>query len=229
MLACTAGVSRSLRHHRPVVGLRTFFASSTDHTKLLKEAKIHCISQDGNTNGIQQFVMAGDGMDFDMVKKVPQLHLARIWMLDGKKIYGAKVVNRTLGDCPHVCSRLLDAALSEAGTTEAEAWATLHGLSDWVLQKDTIESVVGGKLEEGQLQSVQSIAKNESTSSDTSTCRISDKEIWEELAKEFVNKGLSDESNLYRERGILSRIEHQADTSEFANTCGGAMAVFRFS
>jgi hypothetical protein len=191
----------------------------------LKEAKLHCISQDdNNNNGIQQFVMAADGMDFDMVKKVPQLHLARIWLLDGKKIYGAKVVNRTLGDCPHVCGRLLDAALSEADTTDAEAWSTLHGLSDWVLQKDTIESVVGG-LEEGQLQSVQSIAKNESSPSDTT----SDKEIWEKLAMQFVNKGLSDESNLYRERGTLSRIEHQADTSEFANTCGGAMAVFRFS
>lgn len=211
-----------LRQRNPaIVALRTFFASSTDHTRLVSEAQVHCISQDGN---IQQFVLAADGVDLDTVKKVPQLHLARICLQDGKKIFGAKVVNRTLGDCPHVCGRLLDAALAEANSKDVEAWSTLHGLSDWVLENGTIENVVRD-LKKSQIQRLQSIAKNEMPSSSDAM----DKEIWERLAVEFANRGFSDESNLYRERGALERIEHQADTSEYANTCSGTMAVFRFS
>lgn len=208
--------SRSLRFCRP--GVRSFFASSTDHTRLLKEAEIHCISQD---NGVKQYVLVAEGMDIDTVAKVPQLHLARIY-LDGSanipKIYGAKVVNRTLGDCSQVCARLLDAALTDAGP-DAQAWSTLHGLSEWVLQQgNDVDAFTG--LDEAKLQAVQAIAKNES---DTSN------ELWESVAMEFVNKGLGDEAKLYGEKGSLDRIEHKADTSEFANTCGGSMAVFRLS
>ena len=160
---------RSLRSCRP-----KFFVSSNDHTRLLKEAKIHCIARD---NGVKQYVLVADGM-----AKVPQLHLARIY-LDGStnipNIYGAKVVNRTLGDCSQVCARLLDAALSPC-------------------QMQVLTHKPGPPFRSYQNGS-------------------------------FVNKGLGDEAKLYGEKGSLDRIEHKRDTSEFANTCGGSMAVCRLS
>lgn len=187
---------------------RTFFASSTDHTRLLKEAKIHCLLLDG---GKKQYVLAADGVDMDMVKKVPQLHLARVY-LDGPKIYGAKVVNRTLGSIPEVCGRLLDAALSDGGK---EAHAALHGLSEWV-QK---EKLVGRK--ESETKILDEIANGILDNYDDI--------LWQPLAMEYAASGMAGEANLYAEKnGILIRIAHQADTSEFANTSGGAMAIFNF-
>jgi hypothetical protein len=186
----------------------------------LKEAEIHCLSGENNS---KQYVMAASGLDLETVQKVPQLHLARLWLTDGNRIHGAKVVNRTLGDCSHVCERLLDAALSDAvaGPEQAfvEGWSTLHGLSEWVLQQQNSSDSLSQSLH-------NAIANNESSSSGASE---NDNEIWEKVAMDFVNQGWSDESNLYREKGLLNRIEHNADTSDFANTCRGSMAVFRFT
>lgn len=187
---------------------RTFFASSTDHTRLLKEAKIHCLPLD---DGKKQYVLAADGVAMDVVKKVPQLHLARI-CLDGSKIYGAKVVNRTLGSIPEVCGRLLDAALSDGGE---EAHAALHGLSEWV-QKEKLE---GRKENEAKL--LNEIANGILDNYDS--------DLWQPLAMEYATSGMAGEANLYAEKnGKLIRIAHQADTSEFANTSAGAMAIFHF-
>ena len=187
---------------------RTFFASSTDHTRLLKEAKIHCLPLD---DGKTQYVLAADGVAMDVVKKVPQLHLARVY-LDGSKIYGAKVVNRTLGSIPEVCGRLLDAALSDGGE---EAHAALHGLSDWV-QKEKLEG-----REESEVKVLNEIANGILDNCDSG--------LWQSLSMEYAMSGMAGEANLYAEKnGELISIAHQADTSEFANSSGGAMAIFRF-
>jgi hypothetical protein len=191
---------------------RPFFASSTDHTRLLAEADVHCISKDG----MKQYVLAANGMDLETVQEVPQLHLARL-ALDGKKIHGAKVVNRTLGDPKHVCTRLLEAALKDVGLG-AEAWSTLHGLSEWVAKGDA-DALQG--MDKAQVDCLQGIASGKGSEYD--------EKGWELVAMEFVNKGLGSESNLYMEQGKLDRIEHKADESGFADTSGGAMAVFKFS
>jgi hypothetical protein len=195
--------------------VRNFFASSTDHTRLLEEAQIHCILQE---NGIKQYVLVADGVDEETVRKVPQLHLARL-NLDQHKIFGAKVVNRTLGNCQDVCGRLLDVALNDTNG-KAHAWSTLHDLSPWVLSSNN-ESIVTS-LEQTQREQVLAIAKNESDSSLNKTA-------WEKIAMEYIAQGLSDESNLYLTKATFGHIEHNADTSDFANTCGGSMAVFHFS
>jgi hypothetical protein len=207
-------VSRVLRPSAVVstITKRPFFASSTDHTRLLAEADVHCISKDG----MKQYVLAANGMDLDTVQKVPQLHLARL-ALDGKKIHGAKVVNRTLGDPKHVCTRLLDAALKDVGLG-AEAWSTLHGLSEWVAKGDA-DALQG--MDKAQLDILQGIASGKGSEYH--------EKGWETVAMEFVNLGLGSESNLYMKQGKLDRIEHKADGSEFANTSGGAMAIFKFS
>ena len=179
---------------------RFFFASSTDHTTLLANAEVHCLHKEG---GKKQFVLAASGTERDIVQKVPQLHLARI-ELDGNKVYGAKVVNRTLGEIPKVCETLLEAAVSEGGT---EALATLHGLSNWITSDDEIiNRICSGDM----------------------GCYDEGKEKWETFARQFVDEGVGEEAALYQSRGgELARIEHRADCSEFANTCGEAMAIFR--
>ena len=168
-----------------------------------------------------QYVLAASGMELEMVQKVPQLHLARL-ALDGKKIHGAKVVNRTLGDPRHVCPRLLEAALKDAGLEGAEAWSTLHGLSEWVAKGDDVDALQG--MDKAQVDRLQAIASNSNKGGSEY-----DEKGWEMVAMEFVNKGLGSESNLYMEQGTLDRIEHKADESGFADTSGGAMAVFKFS
>ena len=79
-----------------------FFASSTDHTRLLAEAEVHrwVVPPDNNNSTSRtQYVLVANGMDLEMVKQVPQLHLARLFVTsDQSTMYGAKVVNRTLGD-----------------------------------------------------------------------------------------------------------------------------------
>jgi hypothetical protein len=185
----------------------------------LKEAEIHCLS---GANNSKQYVMAASGLDLETVQKVPQLHLARLWLTDGNRIHSAKVVNRTLGDCSHVCERLLDAALSDAVAAGpvVEGWSTLHGLSEWVLKQNTNNDLFAIAIAKKNESSISSSSENDDNERDN---------IWETVAMDFVNQGLSDESNLYREKGLLNRIEHNADTSEFANTCAGSMAVFRFT
>jgi hypothetical protein len=219
-------VSRVLRPSVVVstITKRPFFASSTDHTQLLAEAEVHCIPKDA---GMKQYVLTANGMDLDTVQKVPQLHLARL-VLDGKKIHGAKVVNRTLGDPKHVCPRLLEAALKDVGPG-AEAWSTLHGLSEWVAAAASAAKV-GGDAPPDALQGMDKVQVDILQGIASGKGLEYDEKGWEMVAVEFVNKGLGSESNLYMERqGKLDRIEHMADVSEFADTSGGAMAVFKFS
>lgn len=286
------------------ITLRTFFASSTDHTNLLKEAEVHCITtapddeddkenkrkrkeQGAEEEGIvilsrKQFVLVASGMDIDMVQKVPQLHLARIFLdeilitndndndntTDAsttiiKKVHGTKVINRTLGNCQDVCSdKLLTQVLMEAKTSNTdnsnnsttiriEAYATLHGLSDWILKQiennnnnkknnnnATIQKLIQDS-DETTIQIVKDIAMNkhrqDNNDNNNNNHGIG---LWKELAIEYVKEGHSDESNLYMMMGgsssssaggTLSHIDTTADTSEYATTCGNSMAVITFS
>jgi hypothetical protein len=207
---------------RRFVSKRTFFASSTDHTQLLAESEVHCIPQD---DGSTQYVMAASGIDVDTVKKVPQLHLARLSVLD-KTLFGAKVVNRTLGSPSVVCEKLIDAALKDAGAG-AQARSNLHGLSEWVLngikEKEGIDAVT--KLKDAEIKALEAIAGGEL---DEKVYNVG-KEVWEKVAREYIEKGNGGEAMLYVSKGgKLVAVEHLVDTSEFANTSGGAMAVFSF-
>ncbi|KAL3919473.1 MAG: hypothetical protein SGILL_003733 [Bacillariaceae sp.] len=196
-------------------GRRSFFASSTDHTRLLKEAEVHRV--DNTEDGTVQYVLVDYGMDAATVKKVPQLHLGRLSCTTISKsktiINGVKVVNKTLGDCTDVCGKLLEAALSDArqsGSDDIRGLAALHGVSEYVLGQSSVSP------------SIKAIAKNESEST-------SDQDEWEKVCHLFVEKGMSTEAKLYQDHGgILSHIEHGADTGDYANTCAGSMAVFRF-
>lgn len=224
-VACTT--SRSVYSsitHRPTT--RTFFASSTDHTQLLKESQVHRLPQD---DGSTLYVMAAEGMDADTVQKVPQLHLARLTMQDNV-IGGAKVVNRSLGSTSIVCAKLFDAALKDGGAG-TRAKSMLHGLSEWVLEgiKDegSVEAVVG--LEKADLEALEAIAGGGGDLLVDEAVYAKGKADWERLAREYVEKGNGEEAVLYVSKGgKLVSVEHLADTSEFARESGGAMAIFSF-
>jgi hypothetical protein len=199
-------VSRATRLH--LLPNRTFFASSTDHTRLLQDAHIHRIQI---TDDKVQYILAPDGIDADMVKKVPQLHLARIF-LDRDIIYGAKVVNRTLGVESHVCHRLLHAARMDGGIY---AHSNLHGLTDWVqkhklLDRSETEAKILKEIIDGNQSSY-------------------DKDVWANLAMEYAISGLGGEANLYlSNNGVFDSILHHTDKTDFSDTCAGAMALFSF-
>ena len=222
---------------RPLLPRRTFFASSTDHTRLLETAEVHVISREGGT---RQYVMAAHGMDLDTITKVPQLHLARIYLgPDGSTIYGARSVNRTLGSISDVCSRVLDAAMTDAmaggGTSAMRARSTLHGLSEWaegglgVTEKKGSGPIrcLGDMLVEDR-EAVRIVASGKALGGGEAYDAA--RGGWESLAAEFVGLGLGDEAALYGSRGgVLERIEHLADDGDFADASGGAMAIFKFS
>ena len=73
LVAASKGISIRIRR-------RTFFASSTDHTTLLANAKVHMITNDGSGDkyGERSYILIPDGTDVDLALKVDKLHLARL-------------------------------------------------------------------------------------------------------------------------------------------------------
>ena len=128
---------------KKLLSKRLFFASSTDHTTLLSNAQVHCINNNNNnTNNNDNvsnqklYILLPNDVSLDLAKKVNKLHLARL-STNENIIFGAKVVQRTLGTESNVCKPLLDAALSDIISKEddsAIALASLDGLCRWVAQ-----------------------------------------------------------------------------------------------
>jgi len=194
---------QSLRLHSfdclGIISKRTFFASSTDHTQLLKTAVVHSLppSSSTETSDVYTYVLVPAGMDLQTVKAVPKLQLARLFRKENT-IYGAKVVNRTLGRLDLVCPRLVQAAKADT-SGQLLAKATLHGLADYVA------AATAGKGDEKDY----------------------DEAVWDQLATQFIKEGRGEEANLYlKEDAVLKEIQHHADDSEFRKESGGAMAVF---
>lgn len=208
---------------------RSFFASSTDHTRLLADAQVHRLEIDADT---LQYVLVASGTDIDLVQKVPQLHLARLFLSRGSgdadgdnnmgaTMYGAKVINRTLGEPAHVCDKLVEAARNDGAS---QAKSTLHGLSDFVVQTVTDTTTTMTTTESQRILAIANGSKLEESYGDDNV-----KEQWEQLAKDYVSSGKCAEANLYQDKGaILSKILHFEDKSVFADTCGRSMALFHF-
>jgi len=220
------GVHPSLMYY-----CRRPFASSSDDTNLLQDASIHCFTA---VSGHLQYVLVPRGMD-SAVQKDPQLHLARLYR-DGNTLYGAKVVNPALGSPKQVCGKLVDAALEDIGShAAAQARSTLHGLSDYV--RDLLN---GGKYDDGgktaallaemsAIPDAQKLASGDIINSNELSG--DEKIVWELLARMFTGNcpDLATEAALYEStRALMASLLFGADTSEFANTCGGAMALYRF-
>ena len=246
---------------------RTFFASSTDHSTLLQNAEIHKLKNyDGNSKEstpTTTYVLTAEGMESDIVQKVPQLHLARLSLLlddasnSGSSVvvptlFGAKVVNSTLGVPRDVCGKLVDAALQDAFAHSktssngngmvVHAKSNLWGLTEWVQDGLLIDPLTSPSS-----SSTSSLDDDDSTKDDVKEIvrlgveaiiaqkqsTIPDEVLpvfetaWEVLARDFLQQGLGEEAALYQSKGgILSEIIHQADDSEYAISSGRSMALF---
>lgn len=206
---------------------RSFFASSTDHTTLLQNATAHRIGDD--PYGARHYILVPHGTPLDLAKKVDKLQLARIFA-DRNVIFGAKVVQRTLGSPTHVCGSLLDMALTDASSRgeRPQALSALDGLCEWVVKgvegREKIETLV--KLQESDKESYESLKAMLATGCPRLDSRLG----WEDLAKEFIRLGLGDEAALYESKGAeLVAIEILADESEdYLRRAGGAKARFSF-
>ncbi len=217
---------------------RSFFASSTDHTNLLANANVHRV---GEKHGERSYILIPDGTDLELALKVDKLQLARIFA-DGKHIYGAKVVQRTLGTYAEVCKPLVKMALDDAMSQGEEpiALASINGLSKWV---------VGGIDGDHDIKSLGILESDDASIYEACVAIATgvprpghsvvgqgtyrDGEIgWTRLASEFVSlKNHDGESLLYEQSGgQLIGIDYLADTSrEGLMEAGGAMARFRFN
>lgn len=249
-----SNVTTTSRHLLPT--RRSFFASSTDHTTLLSNAKVHCLTQeDGDSNGQRQYILLPQDISLDLAKKVDKLHLARLYAKNNV-IYGAKVIQRTLGTESDVCMPLLHAALddiSSKGGEKAIALASLDGLCRWVssvLDGHEQETVGHATNERGdkKLHSllgqwrVHDQAMYEATKAiATGVPRPGHSVVgqgtyrdggegWMQIAELFVERGMSAEGLLYEKGGgELQNIDHLADTSrEGLKYAGGSMARFIF-
>eukprot|EP00978_Attheya_sp_CCMP212_P046238 scaffold379947_cov43-Attheya_sp.AAC.1 len=235
---------------------RTFFASSTDHTTLLQNAKLHRMTNANNTSGLTEYVLAPNDADLDLIRKVPQLKLAQLFVQEqdhdkNHLLFGAKVVQRTLGSTKTVCSPLVDAALQDIAAankgTNTYALARLDGLCEWVTkglefsgekedQKNGMASVVVllGELSDHERMAVQAMATGIPRPGHSvvgvGTYRDG-KEAWARLATAFLEESLEeDEAGLYQSKGgTMVGIDHLAnDSRDYLQTAGGAMARFSF-
>jgi hypothetical protein len=93
-----------------------------------------------------------------------------------------------------------------------------------IKEKEGIDAV--SKLKEEEIKALEAIAAGGDL--DEKVYNVG-KDGWEMLAREYIEKGNGGEAMLYVSKGgKLVAVEHLSDTSEFANTSGGAMALFSF-
>mmetsp|Transcript_33161 Transcript_33161/g.71771 ORF Transcript_33161/g.71771 Transcript_33161/m.71771 type:complete len:258 (+) Transcript_33161:277-1050(+) len=227
-----------VNHYTIVKNARPFFASSTDHTTLLSSADAYCVGTSNRT----YFLVPADTPQ-DLAERVDKLHLARLYVAeDGKTIFGAKVVQRTLGDVTEVCGRLLDMAIKDVKSTGTQpvAVTTLHGLCQWVEDGlcssnsngvDSIDAL--NMLDADTVEAVKAVATGVPRPGHSvvgvGTYRDGEKG-WKTLANAFIDIGMSSESELYKSRGgELEEIIHLGDdTKEGLTSAGGAVAKFKF-
>ena len=222
---------------------RTFFASSTDHTTLLSNATSHRILQDDNNPyGPRSYILLPNGTPLDLAQKVDKLHLARLYA-DRNIMYGAKVVQRSLGTLGEVAAPLVQMAIDDIHNSKQTeelimAIASLDGLTKWVAngieKENEIDILQQLKQEdESSYEAIKAIATGIPRPGHSvvgqGTYRDGE-EAWRSLATEFVNEGLSEEAELYKGHGgVLSQIDHLGDTSrEGLLLCGGARAILKF-
>lgn len=252
---------KMLQYHKHLKSIssfsRTFFASSTDHTTLLSNATVHCISEADNASsgsGLRQYILLPHGTPLDLAKKVDKLHLARLYT-NRNVIYGAKVVQRSLGTESDVCMPLLNAALDDftsKGENDAVALASLEGLCKWVsnavvqneeMQKDDGKNECEDKIHttlaqwrvdnQTMYEAIKAIATGVPRPGHSvvgqGTYRDGE-QGWKELAEMYIEDGMANEGMLYEKGGgELNGIDHLADTSREGLTyAGGSMARFKF-
>mmetsp|Transcript_3532 Transcript_3532/g.5427 ORF Transcript_3532/g.5427 Transcript_3532/m.5427 type:complete len:269 (+) Transcript_3532:103-909(+) len=229
---------------------RTFFASSTDHTSLVANATVHRVDNANDAEGgtRRDYILVPDGTPLEVVLKVDKLQLARLSSA-GNLLFGAKVVQKSLGSPSVVCGSLLDAALDDLSSSSepVQALASLEGLCEWVASISTpnekeehdqvwtnVQNQLGDSDASVTLEACQAIATGIPREGHSVVGMGTFRDAqpgWELLAKEFVNLRLAEEAELYVSKGAgqLDSIEYLANQStDYMESAGGAMARFTF-
>ena len=208
-----------------------------DLAHIQQHYQIHRRGQDGHGSR-EYLLLPPDVKDVEEVQLDPTLPAAALFahrnILFGARSFltGVKVAE--------VCPPLVQLAVEEAEEygEQPQGMASLKGLCGWVthaLNEDppSTSSTTLQTLDPSALEAVRAIATQVPRPGHSvvgqGTYRDG-KEAWQELAKEFVERGLGDEANLYkRHGGRLVAIDHLADTSpDYLKSAGGAMARFFF-
>jgi hypothetical protein len=183
---------------------------------LLKQAVIHRIGDDPYAS--REYVLVPADIPLEFVMRDPKLKLASL-CADKNVIFGAQVKTVNIGGMVDVCGGLVDAALEDASLQgeQPQGMATLHGLYDWVVKGTSGEHdiLLLNTLQKKDIAVVGIATAGVSRESHPMDTFRYSQHGWEELAKEFANRGLGEEATLYMSKGgELAKIEHLADTSE---------------
>uniref|UniRef100_A0A7S1BYC5 Uncharacterized protein n=1 Tax=Corethron hystrix TaxID=216773 RepID=A0A7S1BYC5_9STRA len=137
MASISCSILRTAQRLRPHASLdanfilrRSFFASSTDHTKLVSSAIVHRIADGPLTS----YCLVPPDTALDDNFWVRRLCLASLNLENGT-VYGAKIVQKGLGSPETVIARLLEEALVDVPGGQVKALASLDGLCKWVSEE----------------------------------------------------------------------------------------------
>lgn len=216
---------------------------------VLQNYQIHRRDKDGSQGSSREYLLLPPDKKISQIIQDPSVTAAALFahrniVFGARSFHGYPLVD--------VCLPLLKVAKEEVETIEhgqqPQAVANLKGLSEWVAgcfesdNKNDIENstILLRLREEGSddnsvaLGAVRSIATGLPRSGHsvvgTGTYRDGEK-LWQELAKEYIQLGLSEEINLYqKEGGAVVAIEHLADRSpDNMERAGGAVARLIFT
>jgi hypothetical protein len=184
----------------------------------------------------REYVLAPADIPLEFVMRDPKLKLASL-CANKNVIFGAQVKTVNIGGMVDVCGRLVDAALEDASLQgqRPQGLATLCGLCEWVVKGINGEHDIPllstlRNVDPTMYEAVVTVATGVEEESHVMDPFRYGQHGWEELAKEFVDRGLEEEATLYLSKGgELTTIEPWARTSESGlRHAGGAMAKFLF-
>jgi hypothetical protein len=209
--------------------------SSNNQTRLASSLVLQAVvHKRGDTTGYgsREYLLLPPTATLEQVKVDPKVSIASLFA-HKNIIFGAKVNDSF--DMIEACSPLLQAALHDAADVgeQPQAVASLAGLCNFVENCLEQEDPILKELDSLSLEACTAIATGIPRAGHSmvgfGTFRDG-QDGWEILAKEFVNRNLSQEANLYKTQGgELVRVEHLADDSEaYMKTAGGAMSRLFF-
>jgi hypothetical protein len=202
------------------------------YSALLDEAVVHKRGDAGY--GSREYLLLPPQVTLEQIKVDPKLILSSLFA-HKNIVFGARV-NPDF-EMVEACSPLLKAALQDAADVgeQPQAVASLAGLCDFVVTCMETDDPVLAQLEDDTvgLEACKAMATGipRPGHSVVGVGTFRDGQAgWEIFAREFVERDLAQEPNLYKEGGAqLVAVEHLADKSEaYMKTAGGAMCRLFF-
>lgn len=211
-----------IRHRREQIRL---------YSALIDESVIHKRGDSGY--GSREYLLLPPNVTLEQVQVDSKLTLASLYA-HKNIVFGARA-NQDF-DLVEACSPLLKAALQDTSDIgeQPQAVASLTGLCDFVVECFEKDDAILATLEDTvALEACKAMATGlpRPGHSVVGVGTFRDGQAgWEILAKEFIERDLAQEPNLYKAGGgQFVGVEHLADKSEaYMKTAGGAMCRLFF-